>query len=103
MAMLSSMSLLVFAGLLGFAAYAVSFALVQIGRMDGNSLTYTLCNITAASLVLVSMFDQFNLGSLLTQLTWIGVGVVGVGRRLLDVHSIESNETITQQEVVSPR
>lgn len=103
MAMLNSMSLLVFAGLLGFATYAISFALVQIGRMDGNSLAYTLCNIAAASLVLVSMFDQFNLGSLLTQLTWIGVGVVGVGRRLLDVHSGEATEMPMQQKVVSPR
>ena len=78
------MSLLVFAGLAGFAMYAFSFAMVQLGRMDGNGLTYTVCNMAAAALVLLSMFDQFNLGSLLTQLTWIGVGFVGVGRRVFN-------------------
>lgn len=91
MGLLNSMSLLVFVGLIGFATYAVSFALVQVGRMDGNGLAYTLCNIAAASLVLVSMFDQFNLGSLLTQLTWIGVGIVGVGRRALGAHGLEGD------------
>ncbi len=103
MGLLNSMSLLVFAGLLGFATYAVSFALVQLGRMDGNGLAYTLCNIAAASLVLVSMFDQFNLGSLLTQLTWIGVGIVGVGRRLLDVHDSEPSEDHEQPKVANAR
>lgn len=97
MGVINSMSLLVFAGLAGFVTYALSFAMVQLGRMDGNGLAYTLCNMLAAALVLVSMFDQFNLGSLLTQLTWIGVGVVGVGRRVRESRPA-SCDRATEQE-----
>ncbi len=75
------MSLFVLAGVAGFCCYALSFALVQLQRLDGNGSTYTAFNVLAAALVLVSMQDQFNLGSMLTQLTWIGVGLVGLVRR----------------------
>lgn len=78
---MSSMDVLVVAGVAGFLLYAASFGLVQLGRLDGNGLTYTVSNIVAAALVLVSMFEQFNLGSLLTQITWIGIGLAGLARR----------------------
>lgn len=68
-------------GLAGFAAYMVSYALVQVGRMDGNGLAYTWVNLTGASLVLVSLLDAFNLASALTQVAWIVVSVLGLGRR----------------------
>lgn len=74
-------TLFVLAGVAGFACYAASFGLVQISRLDGNSFTYTALNVLAASLVLISMVDQFNLGSLLTQVTWIATGLVGMYRR----------------------
>lgn len=76
------MSLFVLTGVAGFCCYAVSFALVQLERLDGNSAQYTALNVLAAALVLASMNDQFNLGSMLTQLTWIGVGLVGLVRRV---------------------
>ncbi len=75
------MSVLVAAGVAGFGLYAVAFASVQIGRLDGNGIVYTMANVAAAALVLVSMVEQFNLGSLLTQVTWIAVGIVGLIRR----------------------
>lgn len=75
------MSVLVAAGVAGFGLYAGAFASVQIGRLDGNGLAYTICNVAAAALVLISMIEQFNLGSLLTQVTWIAAGIVGIVRR----------------------
>lgn len=81
-------SLFVLAGVAGFACYAASFGLVQISRLDGNSFTYTALNVLAAALVLISMVDQFNLGSLLTQVTWIATGLVGTYRRRQPVKTL---------------
>lgn len=88
------MSLLVAAGVAGFGLYAAAFASVQIGKLDGNGVAYTIANVAAAALVLVSMVEQFNLGSLLTQVTWIAVGLVGLFRRRNDRAIAAATQTL---------
>lgn len=89
-------SLFVLAGVAGFACYAASFGLVQISRLDGNSFTYTALNVLAAALVLISMVDQFNLGSLLTQVTWIATGLVGMYRRRQSVKVLLPTQVVPE-------
>jgi len=67
-------------GLLGVAVYVSIYAALQLGQIDGNSLRYTLLNGTAASLVLISLWQDFNLASALIQITWISISVVGICR-----------------------
>ena len=69
-------------GLMGFLVYLLSFAWVQIGSLDGNSVCYSLLNVLAASLVAVSLVVEFNLASALIQASWILVGLVGSVKRL---------------------
>lgn len=69
-------------GLLGFAAYVASYAALQLGWLDGNGVPYTVANVVAASMVLVSMLEQFNLASALIQVTWIAFGLLGLALRL---------------------
>ena len=69
------------AGLLGAGLYAGSYIALQFGRLDGNSVAFTLCNTFAAALVLASLVDQFNTSTLLIQVMWLGVGLVGLIRR----------------------
>lgn len=66
------------AGIAGFLAYVVAYGLLQVGRLDGNGVPYTLLNILAATLVLVSLLRDFNLASALIQVTWISLGLVGL-------------------------
>ena len=80
--MFNTANMLIASGILGFALYAVSFALVQADRLDGNGKTYTVMNLAAAALTLVSVVEQFNLSALLTQTTWIAVSFVGLVRRV---------------------
>ncbi|MEM7258591.1 MAG: cyclic nucleotide-binding protein [Pseudomonadota bacterium] len=67
-------------GLLGVVFYIGSYAALQLGRLDGNSLSYAILNGIAASLVLVSLFKDFNLASALIQIVWINVSIVGIYR-----------------------
>lgn len=78
----SSIGTLQAVGVAGFLAYIFSFASVQMSWMNGNSLSYTLWNILAASLVGVSLFAEFNLASAMIQTSWVLIGLVGLTRRV---------------------
>ena len=68
-------------GLLGFAAYLGGFGALQFGLLDGNGKAYAWANVIGASLVLISLYDAFNLASALIQISWIIIGYVGIVRR----------------------
>ncbi len=68
-------------GVLGFLCYISAFGAVQLGCLDGNSTTYSLVNILAASLVAVSLLHDFNLASALIQGSWIVAGLTGLSLR----------------------
>ncbi len=68
-------------GVLGFLTYLFSFGAVQFGILDGNSTTYSLCNVLAAVLVAISLIADFNLASALIQGSWIVIGLTGLALR----------------------
>ncbi len=68
-------------GVIGFLCYIAGFGSVQLGWLDGNSTAYSLINVVAATLVAVSLIEEFNLASALIQGSWIVVGLIGLGLR----------------------
>lgn len=68
-------------GLLGFAAYLGGFGALQFGLLDGNGKPFAWINVLAASFVLISLYDAFNLASVLIQVSWIIIGYIGIVRR----------------------
>lgn len=69
-------------GVLGFMLYMASFAALQLEWIEGRGLAYSIANVLAASLVLVSLSVEFNLASALIQVSWITIGVLGIALRL---------------------
>lgn len=67
-------------GVVGFVVYLLAFGAVQCGKMDGNSLAYTLCNLIAASFVGLSLLVEFNLSSALIQISYLSISLIGVFR-----------------------
>lgn len=67
-------------GVAGFVFYMLSYGLLQLGKISGQSYVYTLLNMLAAALVLISLLHQFNLASALIQISWIGISIVGLFR-----------------------
>jgi uncharacterized membrane protein YqjE len=94
------MSIFQVVGLLGFLAYLGSFAALQMKLLDGNGVVYAALNILAASLVLVSLVEAFNLASALIQVSWICIGLCGLIWRLVATsHSDSDREAGTQDQV----
>jgi len=67
-------------GIVGFVFYMLAYTLLQLGKVAGQSYAYILLNMLGASLVLVSLSNQFNLASALIQISWIVISAVGLAR-----------------------
>jgi len=67
-------------GYLGVAAYIGSYTALQTGFVRGRSFAYIMANLTAASLVLISLAHAYNHASALIQITWITISLYGLAR-----------------------
>ncbi len=75
-------------GILGFIVYMLAYALLQIGKIDGQGVTYVSLNFLAALLVLISLLNQFNMASMLIQVAWIIISITGFLRIYLSQNKL---------------
>ena len=66
------------AGIFGFVTYVLNYVALSLRLVTSESTLYFALNITAASLVLVSLSQDFNLASALIQGFWILIGSVAI-------------------------
>ncbi|MEL7151675.1 MAG: hypothetical protein AAGK71_13125 [Pseudomonadota bacterium] len=67
-------------GLLGVALYLGSYAALQTGWLRADQEAYALLNIAAAACVLLELQRNYNLPSVLIQVSWILISIVGLLR-----------------------
>lgn len=79
-------------GFLGVALYLGSYAALQLGYVNGQGGAYALLNLAAASSVLMSLVQAFNLSSALIQVFWIAISIVGLVRMYLLTRHIRFSE-----------
>lgn len=80
------------AGLIGVAIFIGAYAALQTGLIRGQSYTYSGLNALAASFVLFSMIEDFNLSSAVIQVFWISFSVIGIARLFWLRHRLSFNE-----------
>lgn len=86
------MSLFGMIGLGGVILYLLAYAGLQFGYLRGSGHAYTLMNMAAAGCVLISLADEFNLSSMLIQVSWITISVIGLTRRYLQNRSLHFDD-----------
>lgn len=84
--------------LAGFATYIGGFTAIQFGILDGNSRLYSLISITAASFVLASLVEHFNLASALIQVSWITIGLCRIVWKTYSVRRVPGPVTVDDRE-----
>ena len=67
-------------GFAGVVLYLGSYFLLQTGIIRSASYAYCFSNMTAASLVMISLTHDFNLASALIQIFWIAISAMGLIR-----------------------
>lgn len=80
------------AGIAGVVCYLAAYGLLQAGVLRGSGYLYTLLNLVAAALVLLSLAEAFNLASALIQIAWIAISVAGLARLFWINHRIRFTE-----------
>lgn len=72
------MSLDALAGLIGAALILGAYAGVQLKKLDPHRPPALLMNLGGASLVIVSLFFEFNLAAFLLEAAWVVIAVWGL-------------------------
>ncbi|MCK5777158.1 MAG: cyclic nucleotide-binding domain-containing protein [Rhodospirillales bacterium] len=87
-----SLNLYAIFGFVGVALYLGSYAALQLGYLNGQGGLYALLNLLAASSVLISLVQAFNLSSAVIQAFWIVISIVGLVRMYLLTRRIRFTE-----------
>ena len=80
-------------GLLGVIGYMSCFASLQLGLIDGNGRFFAMMSVINASLVLVSLMEQFNLPAAIIQISWITFGLIGLTLKTVKLHGSANERT----------
>lgn len=69
-------------GFIGVAFIVATYFLSQIGRMDVTRPLYPALNGIGAALILFSLAFAFNAASVVIELFWLAISVIGLARAL---------------------
>ncbi len=65
-------------GFIGMVFVVLAYLLLQMGKINSNSLKFQFINLIGAILLLISLFVHFNLGSFIIEVFWIGITLYGI-------------------------
>ena len=69
-----------FIGTTGVFFILFCYFMLQIGKMHSQQLSYILLNMLGASLILVSLYFEFNFSAMLIEGFWVLISLIGLFR-----------------------
>ena len=72
-----------FIGNLGVLCILAMYLLVQLEKIDPQSLIYSSINGLGAALILFTLFFDFNLSAFVIEAAWLLISIIGIGRYLM--------------------
>ena len=70
-------------GTVGVAVIVITYILLQIEKIRSEQLLYSVLNAAGASLILVSLYFDFNFPSLVVEFFWLLISLFGIGKYLV--------------------
>ena len=67
-------------GTLGVAIIVLTYILLQTERVRSDQLAYSLMNAIGAALILISLYFDFNLPSVVVEVFWLLISLFGIGK-----------------------
>ncbi len=65
-------------GNVGVMLIAAAYLWLQLGKVNGQSIAYSLINGFGAALVLVSLYFEFNFSAFLIESFWLAISILGL-------------------------
>ena len=65
-------------GSIGVATIIVTYVLLQTERIKSDALLYSILNAVGASLIIFSLFFNFNFSAFIVEFFWVLISIYGV-------------------------
>ncbi len=72
-------------GCIGVFLFLATYTLLQLGRMKMDGFLYSFLNMIASFLVLISLFEEWNLAAAIMEMLWAIVSAYGISRYFLNL------------------
>lgn len=69
-------------GMVGVVIILVAYYLLSVGRWPAEGMKYQVYNLIGAALILFSLCFAWNTASVLMEVAWIGISVIGIIRAM---------------------
>ena len=70
-------------GTVGVAVIVITYVLLQTGKVRSEQLAYSVLNGLGAAMILVSLWFEPNLPSVVVESFWLLISLFGIGKYLL--------------------
>ncbi|OOG24044.1 permease [Thioalkalivibrio denitrificans] len=77
-------------GNIGVAMIVFAYFRLQIGRWGFHDLVYLLFNLFGSILITISLVFDFNLSTMILQIFWIVISLIGLGHLYRNRHRMEA-------------
>ena len=65
-------------GNIGVFFIIISYLLLQLNKIKSSDVRYSLMNLVGASLVIISLIENFNMSALVIEVFWVGISIIGI-------------------------
>jgi hypothetical protein len=69
-------------GTIGTAVIIITYVLLQLGRVRSEQLIYSALNAVGATLIIVSLYFNFNFPAFVVEFFWLLISLFGIGKYL---------------------
>ena len=70
-------------GSIGVATIILTYVLLQIERIKSDTLLYSILNAVGASLIIFSLFFNFNFSAFIVEFFWVLISAYGIVKYFL--------------------
>lgn len=67
-------------GNIGVVVLMIAYLMLQLNKLRSDGLAYSLLNAIGASLIVISLFVNFNLSAFIMEVFWVLISLVGIYR-----------------------
>jgi len=67
-----------FLGNIGVFLILIMYLLLQLKKINSDSLMYSILNALGATLILISLYFKFNLSAFIIEIFWLLISVYGI-------------------------
>ena len=65
-------------GNVGVFFIIISYLLLQLNKIESSNIFYSLMNLIGASLVIISLIENFNMSAFVIEVFWVGISAIGL-------------------------